>query len=151
MFGNSFYLIILKIFSSLWKRNLLLEWHWQTIYKSDCLKCGLIIRQFKFSLLFCIFFKILFILFFRKEKGERKTGRETSMCGCLSHALFWGPGLQPRHVPYTGNRTFIDPLISRSALNQWATPARAYSVFLRLKNKNVVRKRNKNCADDINH
>ena len=21
------------------------------------------------------------------------------MCGCLSHAPYWGPGSQPRHVP----------------------------------------------------
>ena len=29
----------------------------------------------------------------------RKRGRETSMCGCLSHTSHQGPGLQPRHVP----------------------------------------------------
>ena len=44
-----------------------------------------------------IFLKISFI--FREGKGERKRGRETSMCGCLSHAPYWGPSLQPRHVP----------------------------------------------------
>ena len=32
------------------------------------------------------------------ERG-REVERETSMCGCLSHAPYWGPGLQPRHVP----------------------------------------------------
>ena len=43
------------------------------------------------------FLKILFIFIFREgRKGER--GRETSVCGCLSHASYWGPGLQPRHV-----------------------------------------------------
>ena len=40
-----------------------------------------------------------FYLFFREWKGERTRGRETSMCGCLSHAPYWGPGPQPRHVP----------------------------------------------------
>ena len=24
------------------------------------------------------------------------------MCGCLSSAPYWGPGLQPRHVPWLG-------------------------------------------------
>ena len=24
------------------------------------------------------------------------------MCGCLSHTLYWGPGLKPRHVPSLG-------------------------------------------------
>ena len=56
--------------------------------------------------------KLLFI--FREGKGGRKRGGETSMCGCLSCAPSWGPGLQPRHVP-TGNRISI-PLVCRSAL-----------------------------------
>ena len=34
---------------------------------------------------------------FRGGKGRRKRGRETSMCGCLSHAPYWGPGQKPRH------------------------------------------------------
>ena len=46
----------------------------------------------------CLFLKILFF-YFREGKGVRKRGRETSMCGCLSCAPCWGPGLQPRHVP----------------------------------------------------
>ena len=43
------------------------------------------------------FFKILFI--FRDRRGGRKRGRETSMCGCLLHASYWGPALKPRHMP----------------------------------------------------
>ena len=42
-----------------------------------------------------LFLKILFI-YFPREEEERE---ETSMCGCLSHAPYWGPGLQPRRVP----------------------------------------------------
>ena len=42
--------------------------------------------------------KILFI--FREGKGRRKRRKETSMCGCLLSALYWGPGCQPRHVPW---------------------------------------------------
>ena len=30
--------------------------------------------------------------FYREGKGERKSGRETSMCGYLSSATYWGPG-----------------------------------------------------------
>ena len=29
-------------------------------------------------------------------------GRETSMCGCLSHGPRWRPGPRPRHVPWLG-------------------------------------------------
>ena len=39
---------------------------------------------------------------FREGKGGRKRGRETSMGGCLLHAPYWGPGPQPRHVPWLG-------------------------------------------------
>ena len=48
------------------------------------------------------FLNILFIYFSREGKGGRKKGRETSVCGCLSHAPYWGPGPQPRHVPRLG-------------------------------------------------
>ena len=34
-------------------------------------------------------------IYFRGEGRER----ETSMCGCLLCTPYWGPGLQPRHVP----------------------------------------------------
>ena len=64
----------------------------------------------------CQFFKKDFILFFREGKGKRKRGRETSICGCLSHIPHWGPGLKSRHVPQTGNQTG-DPLIPRLVLN----------------------------------
>ena len=49
--------------------------------------------------LFFIFLKI-FILFFREGKGDRKRGRETSVCGCLSCTPYRWPGRQPRHVPH---------------------------------------------------
>ena len=48
-----------------------------------------------------LFLKIIFIYFFRERGREgRKRGRETSMRGCLLHAPYWGPGPQPRHVPW---------------------------------------------------
>ena len=66
-------------------------------------------------------------LFFREGKGERRRCRKTSMCDCLSCASYWGRGLQPRHVLYTGNRTST-PLICRPTLNHSATPTREQNV-----------------------
>ena len=43
------------------------------------------------------FLKDFIYLFYREEGSER--GKETSMCVCLLCSLYWGPGLQPRHVP----------------------------------------------------
>ena len=48
---------------------------------------------------YCGFFKVFIYLFYTEGKGRRKRGRETSVCGCLSYAPYWGPGPQPRHVP----------------------------------------------------
>ena len=52
----------------------------------------------KSEIYFRIFFED-FIYLFVESGEEKEKGRETSVCGCLLHALFWGPGLQPRHVP----------------------------------------------------
>ena len=71
--------------------------------------------------------KILFIYFQREGKGGRKRGRETSMCSCLSHAPYWGPGLQPRHVPWLGIEPATLWFTGRSSIH-WATPTRAYLV-----------------------
>ena len=49
--------------------------------------------------LFPIFFFRFYVFIFREGKRGRKRRRETSMCGCLSHTPYWGPGPQPRHVP----------------------------------------------------
>ena len=61
---------------------------------------------------------------FLEGKGGRKREGETSMCGCLSCAPYWGPDLQPRHVPWLG----IDPAtLCFSGLHSifWATWAKA--------------------------
>ena len=51
-----------------------------------------------------LFPKVLFIyLFLERGKGAgKKRGRETSVCGCLLHSSQWGPGPQPRLVPWLG-------------------------------------------------
>ena len=43
-----------------------------------------------------------FIYLFLERGGGREKERETSMHGCLSHAPYWGPDPQPRHVPRLG-------------------------------------------------
>ena len=70
-----------------------------------------------------IFF-LRFYLFLERGKGERKRGRETSMCGCLSHALNWGSGPQPRYGNQTGN-----PLVLRLVLSSRGHLAVIYQVL----------------------
>ena len=53
---------------------------------------------FYFSSFPFFFLKILFTLFLDGEEGKKR-GKETSMCGYLSHASHWGPGPRPKHVP----------------------------------------------------
>ena len=49
-------------------------------------------------ILYLLFLKD-FIYFRKRGEGRRKRGRETSVCDGLSHAPYWGPCPQPRHVP----------------------------------------------------
>ena len=46
------------------------------------------------------FFLTFYIFIFREGKGRRKRGRKISLCGFLSRTPYWGPGPQPRHVPW---------------------------------------------------
>ena len=48
------------------------------------------------------FFLRFYLFFFRKRKGGREIRRHTLMCGCLLQSPYWGPGLQPKHVPWLG-------------------------------------------------
>ena len=59
------------------------------------------------------FFKDFIYLFLEGKEG-RKRGRET-LISCLSHAPNWGPGPQPRHVPWLGIKR--DLWVRRPALN----------------------------------
>ena len=73
------------------------------------------------------FWKMLFIFREREREGEREGEkhwcvRDTSI-GCLLHATYWGPGLQPRHVPWLR----IKPVTFQFTdwhLIHWATPAK---------------------------
>ena len=74
---------------------------------------------------FLSFLKVLFIyLFF-----ERKRGRETSMCGCLSCTPNWGPGPQSRHMPWLGIKLATLWFTGQRSIH-WSTPARALLSFL---------------------
>ena len=95
--------------------------HTESINYINCIK--------KLHFLKNIFLKY-FIYFLRGER-KRKRGRETSMCGCLMCAPYWGPGLQPRHVPYAGNQTG-NPLVYNQHSIHWATPARARNFIFKV-------------------
>ena len=77
------------------------------------------------------FFKILFIYFLKRGKGGRKRGRETSICCCLSHGPHWGPGLQPKHVPWLGIKQATLWFAGLHSIH-WTTPAKAKVKFLNL-------------------
>ena len=64
------------------------------------------------NIVFKTIFKDFIYLFFREGKGERKRGRETSMCGCL----WLGTWPATQACALTRNRT-SDPLVHRPALN----------------------------------
>ena len=73
-----------------------------------------------------VFFK-LFIYLFLETGREGERGRETSMCGCLLHTPYWGPGLQPRRVPWLGIKLATLWFTGQHSI-RWATPARAVYV-----------------------
>ena len=70
------------------------------------------------------FFYKRFYLFLERGEGGRRRGREKSMCGCFSHAPYWKPDLQPRHVPWLGVEPATLWFRGQHSIH-WATPARA--------------------------
>ena len=74
------------------------------------------------------------IIYFRQRgrEGGRKRGRETSVCGCLSCAPYWGPGPQSRHEPWSGNWT-SDPVVHRPVLNPLSHTSQGCLYFYRCK------------------
>ena len=75
------------------------------------------------GLLFTLFY-FIYLFLYRGERIGRKRGRETSVCGCLSCAPYWWPGLQPRHVPWLGIKLVTLCFAGQHSI-YWATPARA--------------------------
>ena len=50
------------------------------------------------------------------------------MCGCLLHTTKWGPGLQPRHVPWLGIKLATFWFAGLHSIH-WPTPARVLMTF----------------------
>ena len=71
-----------------------------------------------------VFFRVFIYLFIFRQRGrEGERRRETSMSGCLLCAPSWGPGLQPRHVPWLGIEPTTLWFTAQHSIH-WATPAR---------------------------
>ena len=51
------------------------------------------------------------------------------MSGCLSCAPYWGPGPQPRHVPWLGIKLVTLRFAGQHSIH-WATPARALLIYI---------------------
>ena len=57
------------------------------------------------------FFKRFYLFIFIEMGREKKTERETSMCGCLLCTPYWGSGLPPNRTCYSlVCRTMVNPL-----------------------------------------
>ena len=81
-------------------------------------------------------FKRFYLFIFREKerKGERARERETwctkdILIGCLSHTPNWGPGSQPRHVPWLGIELATIWFTGWHSIH-WVPPARANPEFL---------------------
>ena len=115
---------------------------WQHIFKG--FEVSLTSKKFKkccFTVwpLKCIFLKRFYLFIFRGrgKEGERegekhRCVREISMCGWLLHTPNWGPGLQPRHMPWRGIELATFWSAGWCSIH-WATPARAQMYFLQEK------------------
>ena len=75
----------------------------------------------------CMLVVVVFLRFYlfisREGKGGRNRGGETLVCSCLSHAPYWGPGPQPRHVPWLRIQSATHCFAVWRSIH-WATPAR---------------------------
>ena len=72
----------------------------RAFYTLEVLSLGIFFYYYRtiytYKVLPCELFKKILFIFREGERKERE--REISVCGCLLYTLYWGPGLQPRHV-----------------------------------------------------
>ena len=73
------------------------------------------------------YYYVLDFIYLFLERGEGRE-RVTSMCGCLLCAPYWGPGLQPRHVPCLGIE--LATLVCEPALNPLSYTSQSSISFL---------------------
>ena len=93
----------------------------------DTLLCVPLIYSWVHLGLFIYLFKDFTYLFLVGGEGKEK-GRGTSVCGCLLHARYWGPGLQPKHVPWLGNKPTTLWFAGQHSIHS-ATPASAGAIL----------------------
>ena len=79
-------------------------------------------------LYFWRFKKMFYLFILESEEGRIKRGRKTSIIGCFSHTLNWGPGPQPRHVPQLGTKPAT---LSSQATTQPTEPHQAWLTSLK--------------------
>ena len=90
------------------------------------------VHVFNIVLAFSFIFIFLFIYFFEERRGgrEKEWEGEKHRCGVASFTPpVWGPGLQPRQVPWLGIKLVTFHFAGRHSVH-WATPARAIFIFL---------------------
>ena len=92
----------------------------------------------KFEFIFILFSLRLYLFISRQRGREGEKGREPSMCGCLSHIPYWGPGRQPRQVPWLGIELATLCFAGRHSIH-WATPARAEFIFRKNKKSTYIK------------
>ena len=74
---------------------------------------------------YTFFFLIFFIFRERWREGER------SMCGCLSHAPYWGSGLQHRHVPWLGlNRSPFGAQVGIESTEPYLSWPNVFTIYI---------------------
>ena len=66
----------------------------------------------------------------RGRKGEREGEQHQcdTLISCLLHIPNWGPGPQPRHVPWLGIKPVTLWFTGQHSIH-WATPAKAVVIF----------------------
>ena len=70
----------------------------------------------------------------REKKSEKHQCMRGTLISCLSHTPNWGPGPQPRHVPWVGGNWTSDILVHRLALNPMSHTGQGYTTFLKWQN-----------------
>ena len=99
---------VISSFFSLWRK---------------CFSNGLFNRYRLINLNLIFFFERKDFIYIFLERARQGKKRETSMCGCLLCAPYWGPGPQPRHVPWLGIEQMTLSFPGLCSIH-WATPAR---------------------------
>ena len=105
--------------------------HWQHSVKDfPSLSLLSFLSEFHYGLMgsFYLSFLKIYLFIFRESEREGERRRESSMCGCLSHTPNWGPGEQPRYVPWLGIE--LATLVCRLPLNPLNHTSQSMNSFI---------------------